>query len=116
MSDIALIVRQLGQLSRDLDEAVAEMGRLEEIAVEAEGAYRVAYAKAFRGAEGPVEDRKQAAVLAARNEWQRWGKAAAAVRLQREHIRALHARIDVGRTLQSTARAELALVQAGVTP
>jgi hypothetical protein len=41
--------------------------------------------------------------------WRVFGKAAAAVRLQKEHIRALHARIDVGRTIQSTARAEMQL-------
>lgn len=114
MSDIVTIVKQLGHLSRDLDDAVKKMGELEDVAVDAEGDYKVAFSRAFREAAGPVEDRKQIATAETDQLWRIYGKAAAAVRLQKEHIKALHARIDVGRTLQSTARAEIALVNAGV--
>jgi hypothetical protein len=103
------IVKQLGQLSRDLDDGVNKLADLEFIAVEAEGDFKVAFAAAFRDAVGSVEDRKQAAVMSTDQLWRVFGKAAAAVRLQKEHIRALHARIDVGRTIQSTARAEMQL-------
>jgi len=113
VSDIVTIVKQLGQLSRDLDDAVRRLGELEEIAVDAEADYKVAFSRAFREASGSVEDRKQIAAAQTDHEFRVYGKAAAAVRLQREAIKALHARIDVGRTLQSTARAELALLQAG---
>lgn len=113
MTDIVTIVKQLGQLSRELDDAVKRLGELEEIAVDAEGDYKVAFSRTFREAAGSVEDRKQIATDATDSLWRVYGKAAAAVRLQKEVIKALHARIDVGRTLQSTARAELALVQAG---
>lgn len=114
MTDIITVVKQLGQLSRDLDEAVRRLGELEEIAVDAEGDFKVAFSKAFRAAEGSVEDRKQIATAQTDTEWRVYGKAAAAVRLQKEQVKALHARIDVGRTIQSTARAEMAL--AGLTP
>jgi ribosomal protein L21E len=114
--DQVTIVRQLGQLAVDLDRAVTEMGRLEEIAVNAEGDFKVAFSRAFRGGTGSVEDRKQQAIELTDDLWRTWGKAAAAVRLQKEHIKALHARIDVGRTLQSTARAEMALAGQTGTP
>lgn len=109
MSEMLTIVKQLGQLSRDLDDAVTKMADLEFIAVEAEGDFKVAFAHAFRDATGSIEDRKQVALIATDQLWRIYGKAAAAVRLQKEHLRALHARIDVGRTIQSTARAEMQL-------
>lgn len=109
MTDLLTVVKQLGQLSRDLDEAVTKMADLEFIAVEAEGDYKVEFARAFRDAIGSVEERKQGATIQTDQLWRIYGKAAAAVRLQKEHIRALHARIDVGRTIQSTARAEMQL-------
>lgn len=101
------IVKQLGQLSRDLDDAVKDLGKAEESAVDDEAAFKVAFSKAFRAAAGSVEDRKQIATEETIELWKTWGKAAALVRLQKEHVKALHARIDVGRTIQSTARAEM---------
>ncbi|WP_433520069.1 hypothetical protein ACQP2T_63755 (plasmid) [Nonomuraea sp. CA-143628] len=109
MSEMLTIVKQLGHLSRDLDEAVNKLADLEFIAVEAEGDFKVAFAGCFREAVGSVEDRKQIAITQTDTLWRTFGKAAAAVRLQKEHIKALHARIDVGRTIQSTARAEMQL-------
>lgn len=114
--DQVTIVRQLGQLAVDLDKAVARMAELEDVAVDAEGDFKVAFARVFRSGKGSVEDRKQRAFEECDQLWRTWGKAAAAVRLQKEHIRALHARIDVGRTLQATARAEIALSGSGATP
>ncbi|RSN12860.1 hypothetical protein DMB42_11830 [Nonomuraea sp. WAC 01424] len=107
MSEMLTIVKQLGQLSRDLDDAVNKLADLEFLAIEAEGEFKVAFAKAFREATGSVEDRKQVAVMQTDPLWRTHEKGAAAVRLQKEHIKALHARIDVGRTIQSTARAEM---------
>lgn len=109
MNEMLTIVKQLGSLSRDLDDAVNKLADLEFIAVEAEGDFKVAFSDAFRSAAGSVEDRKQVAIAETDQLWRVFGKAAAAVRLQKEHIRALHARIDVGRTIQSTARAEMQL-------
>ncbi|MBG0828501.1 hypothetical protein HS041_12055 [Planomonospora sp. ID67723] len=109
MTEMLTIVKQLGQLSRDLDDAVNKLADLEFIAVEAEGDYKVAFAAVFKSAVGSVEDRKQIATAETDALWRVHGKAAAAVRLQKEHIKALHARIDVGRTIQSTARAEMQL-------
>lgn len=112
----AVIAEQLGALGVDLDKAVREMGDLEAQAVTAEGDYKVKFSQVFREATGSVEDRKQISVAECDREWRAWGLAAAAVRLQKEHIRALHARIDVGRTLASNVRAEASLARTGVTP
>lgn len=114
--DPVVIARQLGALGVDLDEAVRKMGDLETAAVAAEGEYKAKFSRIFRDASGSVEDRKQVAVFECDAEWRMWGLAAAAVRLQKEHIRALHARIDVGRTLASNVRAEVSLARSGVTP
>jgi hypothetical protein len=110
------IADHLGGLGVELDKAVKAMGEYEVVAVDAEGDFKVKYARVFREAAGSVEDRKQIAILDCDAEWRIWGKAAGLVRLQREHIRALHARIDVGRTLASTVRAEVSLARSGVTP
>jgi hypothetical protein len=112
--DPQTIATQLGKLGIDLDTAVKTLSELEETAVDVEGDFKVAFAKAFRNGQGSVEDRKQQAVEDCDQLWRMWGKAASAVRIQKEHVKALHARIDVGRTLASTVRAELSLVHAGV--
>lgn len=114
VTDILTIVKQLGQLSRDLDDAVERLGEIEEIAVDLEADYKLAFAQAFKEAVGAVEDRKQTAVIETDAAYRLAGKAAAGVRKQKEHVKALHARIEVGRSMQSTARAEIALVNAGV--
>jgi hypothetical protein len=111
-----VISSQLSRLGIDLDGAVDLLCSLEEIAVDAEGDYRSAHARAFLGGTGSIEDRKQQAVLAADGHLRVWGKAKAAVTRQKEHIKALHARIDVGRTLASTVRAEVSLARSGLTP
>jgi len=99
------IIAQLGALSRDLDAAIRDMGRLDEAAIEAEGTFKVAKARAFLAAEGSVQAREAQAVIATERERMLYEKSAALVRLQREHIRALHTRIDVGRTITATERA-----------
>lgn len=112
--DPQTIAHQLGELGRELDKAVRELAEFEETGVDAEGDYKAAFARAFREGTGSVEDRKQQAIEDCDQLWRIWGKAAAAVRMQKEHVKALHARIDVGRTLASTIRAELSLVHSGV--
>ena len=114
MTDIVTIVKQLGQLSRDLDDEVDRLCELEEMAVDAEADYKKAFAQAFKTAAGAVEDRKQTATIETDDLYRISGKAAAAVRRQKESLKALHARIEVGRSIQSTARSEIALVKAGV--
>lgn len=102
-------VLHLADLSRELDQAVTDLGRYEAMAVDAEADYKVAHAHAFKDAHGSVEARKAEATIGCDELFRTWGKAAALVNMQKAHIRALHTRIDVGRTIQATARAEVNL-------
>ena len=109
MSEGEQIVRQLGQLGRDMTTEIDRLAEYESLAVDAEGEFRKAYAQAFAGADGTLEDRKQQAILATGKQWREWGLAAAVVRRQRESLKALHARIDIGRTMASREKALAAL-------
>lgn len=98
------VLDQLQSISRDLDAAIRDLSRLEQESAEAESAYRVAKAKAYMQAGGAVQAREAQAVIATEIQLITRDKSAALVRIQREHIRALHARIDVGRTIVATER------------
>lgn len=98
------ILDQLQNISRDLDNAIRDLSRLEQQAAEAESAYRVAKAQAFLKATGAVQTREHEAVLDTQRQLVERDKSAALVRVQREYIRSLHARIDVGRTIVATER------------
>lgn len=98
------VLDQLQTISRDLDNAIRDLSRLEQECAEAESAYRVAKARAFLQAAGSVQSREHQAVLDTQIQLISRDKTAALVRVQREYIRALHARIDVGRTIVATER------------
>jgi hypothetical protein len=104
-----LVMRQLGDLGRELGAEIDTLATLEELAVDAEGDYRRDFAISYRNATGTLEDRKQWATFDNDVQWRTWGKAAAAVRRQRESLKALHARIDIGRTMASREKALAAL-------
>lgn len=99
------ILDHLQSISRDLDKAIEDLRDMELAAAEAESAYRVAKAVAFMKAEGPVQAREHQAVISTQLDLISRDKTAAMVRIQREFIRALHSRIDVGRTIIATERA-----------
>ena len=109
VADGEVVIRQLGQLGRDLETEITLLAELEEIAVEAEGDYRRDFAISYRNATGTMEDRKQWATFETEVLWRTWGKASAAVRRQRESLKALYARIDIGRTMASREKALAAL-------
>jgi hypothetical protein len=95
---------------------VNHLAELEEASITAEGAYKGAYARSYASGDGSIEDRKQAAVAETLTLWTAWQHAAAAVRLQRESIKALTERIGIGRTIHSTARTEMQLAGVGDGP
>ena len=108
-ADGTVVIDQLAQLGRDLIEEVNRYGDLELLAVETEGDFRAQFAKVYKDALGNMEERKQAAVAATDAEWRTWGKALAAVKRQRESLKALHARVDIGRTMASRDKALVSL-------
>lgn len=101
------IAANLVQLTRDLDALVREYRGLGSKAAEAKRASEVAYARAYLGTAGPVEERKQRALFEAAEQRFQADVAAHEVSACKEAIRAIGARIDVGRTLSATTRDEM---------
>jgi hypothetical protein len=122
--DGALLAQQLGELGRDLQAEVAELGRLEEQCVDAEAAYRVLQEKHedilascfLRSGGSNAEARKADARLAAADSraaaevaWKAWNQLRAQVRVQQASLQAIHRRIEIGRSLLSREKALISL-------
>lgn len=127
--DAEVLVRQLSQLGRDLQDEVARLGELEDAAVTAEGDYRRldeehedAVASAFLAAEGAAETRRNTARLKgvpsrliAQDAWLDWKRAGARVHTQQANLQALHRRCEIGRSLLSREKSLLSLSGIGET-
>ncbi|WP_304455917.1 hypothetical protein [Nocardiopsis sp. YSL2] len=116
MTETQIVVDNLAVLSRELDKAVAKLGELDAVRIAAEGDYKLAYSRAFRNASGSVEDRKQQATETCDALWRTWSLAESTVAVQKAHLRALHARVDVGRSIFSARKTEVGLAQMGGAP
>lgn len=101
------IAQGLVDLCRDLDALVKEYKQLGHKAAEAKRAFEVRYARAYLETVGPVEERKQAALLESADQRFQADLAEREVSGCKEALRAIHARIEVGRTLSATTRDEL---------
>lgn len=99
-------LKRLAELSRMLDQATGEYGRLDEAAVVAKQAFEVAYARVFLTTEGAVDFRKQTAILECADERLAAEIAQARVRAVHERIRTLRAQIEVGRSMNAAFRSE----------
>jgi len=125
--DLNLLASQLSALARDLQAEVDLLGELEEVAVDADAEsrrlaeeYEDAYSRAYIGAEGAVELRKNIARLGvigervtAQEAKHVADKARSRVRTQRESLNVLHKRVDVGRSLLARERALVSLAGMG---
>ncbi len=113
---------QLSRLGQELDQLVSALGEQEIVAIHArsqaqhteavaylnaEGPVEERKREAFLYAEGPVEERKREAFLYAEEQLKEAEVAEAVVRHLKAKIKATEARIDIGRTLGATVRAEL---------
>jgi hypothetical protein len=107
------VIFRLSELSRMLDAATSEVAELDEIGVLAKAAYEVAFARAFIGADGSVDFRKQRSVLDTADQKLMMELAEQKVRACRERIRTIRDQIDVGRSLNSAVRSEWAASGAG---
>ena len=101
---MSTILDHLQTISRDLDKAIEDLETLELAAAKAESEYRVAKAQAFMSAEGAVQAREHQAVIATAVQLIERDSSAAMARVQLQRVKALHARIDVGRTLASAEK------------
>lgn len=107
------IAKRLIVLSRQLYAKVGELRELGEVAANARRDAKVAYAQAFLSTEGPMDVRRQQAELAAAEARLRADIAEQEVSACKEALKAIHAAIDVGRTLSATTRDEMRLPGVG---
>lgn len=112
-SDIA---RWLVELGRQLDAKVTEYADLGDEAAAARRDAEVAFARHFLQAEGPMDIRRQVAIEHAADKRFAADIAERKVAACKEAIRALHLKIDVGRTASANVRAEIALAGSGAAP
>lgn len=108
------VVLQLAKLARQLDEATQTLNEADVAAVNAAEQAKVAEAKAFLAAEGPIEVRKRKAIVETSEIRLAADVAEAGVRGLQRTVRTLQVRIDVGRTYGATIRSEIALAGSGV--
>jgi len=113
MSELEQTFQELKAISRELAAAVVELRRLDEIRVGTEGDFKAAFARAFRDTPGSAEMRKQTAWLECEKQWRTWSLAESVTKVQQAHIRALHTRVEVGRSIFSAQKAEMNFVNSG---
>lgn len=100
------VVLRLSELSRLLEAKTTEIARLDEAEQRAKAAHKVAFARCFLNTVGPVDVRKQTAVLETADLELAFDLAAVQTRAAREAIRTIRDQLDVGRSLGAAARAE----------
>jgi hypothetical protein len=106
------VVRNLMDLARQLAELATGLDELEQRAVEKREDLTLAQAKAFLSAHGPVDVRKNEAIVATHVERLAAETAEALVRGRKRQLDSLKVRIDVGRSAQAALRAEIDLERA----
>lgn len=123
MFDPEVLLQQLANLGQELDAAVDELGTLDMLATghgcrfnELREEHEDNIANAFLDADGSVEVRKNTARikcvpsrLFAQDQQREWEEAKSRVRTQQEAIRALHRRVEIGRSLLSTEKTRMDL-------
>lgn len=108
------VAKALIVLSRQMYAKVRELRELGEKAAEAKKDAKVAYAKAFLSAEGPMDIRKQIAELDAAAAKFTADAAEQEVAACKEALKSMHAAVDIARTLSATTRDEMKLSGSGV--
>lgn len=101
------IVMQLASLARDMDALVDQLKIADDDAVRKRHAADQAESHAFLNAEGPMDIRKHEARVAVADKELDALVAEALVRHLRKKIGAIDTRIEVGRSMGATVRAEL---------
>lgn len=96
----------LALLSRELVELLGQYRSANLAKATAEQAFKVMYARAYLAAEGSIEERKQRATLAVEDAARDAALADVVFDNLRAALRVLGQRLDAGRTIASTIRAE----------
>jgi hypothetical protein len=103
------IARTLAQLGRDLDAAVDAIREADHDATQKRAAFDLAYSKSFVRAEGSMDVRRHLAVIETHQLRVDADVAEALVRHLKRRIDAISKRIEVGRSIGTSMRAELSL-------
>jgi hypothetical protein len=103
------VAQQLANLGRELDVTVEQIQVADLDATRKRGAFDLAYSKAFVKAEGSMDLRKHLAVIDTYDQRMEADVADALVRHLRRRIDAISKRIEVGRSIGTTVRAEVSL-------
>jgi multidrug resistance efflux pump len=104
---LTALTQELMSLSRLLSDAQNRLARAEDDAARTRHRFDHAHARAFLTAEGSVDARKAQAALDTEQHSLDAEVAEAAVRTARQEMRTITTRIEVGRSLVSSARAEM---------
>lgn len=110
------IARQLANLSRQLDELVAEVDTAERESVNTREDYTCAHSQAFMAAEGAMELRKHTALLETSERRLAADLSETHVKGLKRRIEAVKLRIEIGRSLGAALRAEASLAGSGGSP
>lgn len=108
------VAKALIVLSRQMYEKNRELRELGKTAAAKRKDAKVAYAKAFLEADGPMDIRRQIAELAAAEAKFEAEVAEQEVSACKEALKNMHAVVDIGRTLSATTRDEMKLAGSGV--
>jgi hypothetical protein len=108
MADLSLsaLTAELARLSRDLDECQRDLAKAEDTAARTRHVADLALSKAFVVAQGSVEQRKHEAFIVTEGHALAAEVAEAGVKAARSRLGVLKTRIDVGRSLLSSAKSE----------
>jgi hypothetical protein len=103
------VAAQLAELGQALSLLVTQIEAAERKAVNAREDYTLALSKAFLRAEGPMDVRKHQSIVDTHGERLAAETAEAEVRGLRRQIDSVKVRVEVGRSVGSTVRSELAM-------
>jgi hypothetical protein len=100
------VVETLSQIGRDIDDQTDNIAELDEAAVRARVAYKVAHAEAFLRTEGSMDLRRYTADYVTRDKLLDLELAEQQHRAAQSQIRALRDRLEVGRSISALVRME----------
>jgi hypothetical protein len=114
--DLGEIAERLGALSRELDKVTGQAEELDRAAVISRHGWELEFARAFLGADGAVDVRKQKAVIATGDAKLESELDEARLRACKARIATIKVQIDTGRSLGAALRAEVSLAGSGHAP
>jgi len=114
--EIEDIITRLTELGHLLDKATKEAAEWDERTVEAKAVNETAYARAFLTNEGPVDHRRQKALLDTAEQRRAYDINDMCYRACRERIRTLTIQIEMTRSIASARKAQFAAETTGQTP